>query len=45
MKRHYNKAIELNPKYIKAYQNRAELYRLLGEDKKAETDEKTASEL
>lgn len=39
------KAIELNPKYKEAYEARAEVYRLLGENAKAEADEKVAKGL
>ena len=34
----YNKTIELNPKYAEGYFNRAGLYILLGDSKKAKSD-------
>ena len=43
--RYYTKAIELDPKYKKTYLDRAEVYRLLGENEKAEADEATAEKL
>ena len=41
----YNKALELDSKYVLAYKNRAKLYRKLGRISEAEADEKMAESL
>ena len=41
----YSKALELNPKFKKAYLERAKAYRALGKIELAENDERTASSL